>query len=67
MVKNSFKPIFPLLHYSIIPIGAKPLSSNMLSITGFIIFFHRERASFFVRKFPGREFPPYQREIFPIG
>ena len=26
IVKNSFKPIIPLLHYSIIPIGAKPLS-----------------------------------------
>jgi len=24
IVKNSFKPIIPLLHHSIIPIGAKP-------------------------------------------
>jgi hypothetical protein len=27
---NSFKPIIPLLHHPIIPIGAKPLSSIML-------------------------------------
>jgi hypothetical protein len=26
IVKNSFKPIIPFLHHSIIPIGAKPLS-----------------------------------------
>jgi hypothetical protein len=41
--------------------------NNRLFITGFIIFFHRERASFCLNKFPGREFLPYQREIFPIG
>jgi len=27
---NSFKPILPLFHHSIIPIGAKPLNSIML-------------------------------------
>jgi len=35
-----------------------------LFITGFINFVHRGRTSFFLRKFPRREFPPYDRENY---
>jgi len=38
---------------------------DRLFITGFINFVHRGRASFFLRKFPSREFLPYERENIP--
>jgi hypothetical protein len=39
MAKNPFKPIIPLLHYSIIPIGTKFLSSSIYFIPDSYILF----------------------------
>jgi hypothetical protein len=38
---------------------------NQLFITAFISFVHKGRASFFVGKFPGREFPPLPKGNIP--